>query len=235
MDKISSSEQSSANAASARAQQKRKEIEDLENQLIKEKALKESERTRILSDVNAKTQDQMVQISKEGEDRAEMLRNLQKARVMDMNANTQKQMEDLSKITADRIKALDDNARGQILKVQLGNMEKISSASEKSTDPFYRLKTFDATVAEDETGYTVKVKLPPHEAKNLFVTSEGKNVKLSLSRRYGEEVESEPNRKTTTKTHQSIQEVFTLTQKPDLKNMARTYDGTTVTMRLGKS
>lgn len=222
------------NAVQKRIEQKKREAVNEENSIVIEKAKIDQRKTKELREANEKTNADIVKISSEGEKMAEQFRNLQKAQALEMNSQQQSQFEKLSTETANRIRELNEVSKSQIHNVQKSTLEKVGNISDRSADPFYRLKSFDATISENQAAYLLNIKLPPHEAKNLFVTSDGNKVKLSLARSYADNLEVEPGHQNRTYSYQTILESFTLPSKTDAKHLTRNYENGVLTINLPK-
>jgi len=213
---------------------KRKENEDAENNLILEKARIERQRLKELSEAQEKTNQNLVAISKEGEALAGKNRNLQKSQMQNFEKTSNEHFEKLSKDTAERIRTLDQEAKDKLLKHQLSAMEKVKLATDKAEDPFYRQKSFQANIAEREKDYEVKIKLPPHEAENLFIRTENNTIKLSLARSFADKAQMEDGHQNRTSSYQTILESYTLPTHLDSKNMQREYKDGMLTITIGK-
>jgi HSP20 family molecular chaperone IbpA len=222
-------------AASQRIKQKRRELEDLENTLTKEKIQAESAGRKEIQAVNEKNSESLVKISKEGERLAEALRTQHRAQIQQVNEQQFDSYQKVAGNAAEQLKLMDEESRNQLLNFKKSAMEKVKSSADKATDPFYRLKSFDATIAEDETSFKIRIKLPAHEAENVYLATEGKQLKLSLARTFGDKAEIEPNHTNRTYSYQTILESFTLPAAVSPKNMTRDYKDGVLTIQLKKA
>ena len=225
----------SQGAAARALAQKRTALEEEENALEVQRAAAMRARGREASRIKEQSDKQLVEISKAGENQAEMVKKLNSDRIKSLNENTQKNFIDLSERTAAEIRRLDSDALKAIENHRLGTMEKVTSATSHSEDPFYRLKSLNPVLAEAEREFTVKVMLPEHEARNVFVTGEGQSLKLSLARRYQEQVKSaETNQNTKTSSFQTVVETLALPGAINARGISREYADGTLTIRIPK-
>jgi HSP20 family molecular chaperone IbpA len=114
-------------------------------------------------------------------------------------------------------------------------MEKIKSVTDRAEDPFYRLKSLDPVLTENESAYVIAVRLPPHEADNLFVSGEGPYLKLSLARRYQDNAKSEAgDRSTKTSSYQSVVEQIAMPGPYEARKIERKYENGVVSITVPK-
>lgn len=228
--------QAEANAQmSRRLVNKKNEIQDTENNLEAERHRAENAGKQKIQSEIEKNEANLVSISKEGAAQAEKMRTQFKAQNDAMNQHSSEQFQTLAQNAAERIRQLDQEAANQISNYQKGKMEKVANVTTRGEDPFYNLKSFNAQVSESETEYKVSVKLPAHEAQNLFVTSDNNQLKLSLARQYeGSQKFEDQNKSNRTYSYQTILENITLPGRPDMKKVTREYADGQLTIRIGK-
>lgn len=61
----------------------------------------------------------------------------------------------------------------------------------KNDDQFYRVETLNPVVNETEKEYIVSLKVPEHEKENVHLSVHGRDVKMTLTRKYSEMLEAE--------------------------------------------
>ena len=216
--------------------QKRKAVEDEGNALEVERGRMNRERMREATRIKEKTDKELVEISKAGENQAEMVKKLNSDRIQSLNDNTQKNFLALSESTAGEIRHLDADALKTIENHRMGTMEKVLNVTSQTEDPFYRIKSLNPTLSEGDREYTVKVALAEHEAKNLFITGEGQSLKLSLARRFQEQVKNGEQALTTkTSSYQTVVESLSLPGAINAKGIKRDYADGIVTITVPKA
>lgn len=228
--------QSDTNAQLAhRLVAKKNEILETEANLALQKGKTEAAGKRAIQETIDKNQDDLVLISKEGASQADKLRSQNRAQSEALIANSQDHFLKQSEDAASKIKAMDGRVATQISDFQRSKLEKLAYIEQRSEDPFYHLKSFDATVADSEKDYLLTIKLPAHEAQNLFVTADGKNLKLSLARGFEASEKLESGHRNSTSSYQTIVENITLPGKPDMKQVQREYADGKLTLRIAKN
>jgi HSP20 family molecular chaperone IbpA len=216
--------------------QKRKAVEDEESSLETDRARASRNRVREGNRIKEQNDKELVAISKAGENQAEMVKKLNSDRVQSLTENHQKNFLDLSESTAKEISRLNTEALKAIDDHRAGTMEKVTSVTSASEDPFYRIKSLNPSLTEGEREFTVKVALAPHEASNLFVTGENQGVKLSLARRFQEQVKNGEQALTTkTSSYQTVVETLNLPDAINAKGIRREYADGIVTITVPKA
>ncbi|MGZ3711496.1 MAG: Hsp20 family protein [Bdellovibrionota bacterium] len=227
----------STNAARQLAEKKRA-VEQEEASLQMDQARAQRDRLKMLQAEREKTEKDMVEISKQGSTQMENTKKLNTDRIHALNDNQQKNFDQLAAVTAEQIKSLDANSLKTINDHRQSTMEKLNFVTQQSEDPFYRLKSLNPVLSEAATEYHVKVALPEHEAKNLFISAEGQQLKMSLARRFQENAKGEGesgDRTTRTNSFQSIVEQLNIPGAFDSKGIRREYADGTVTVIVPKA
>lgn len=90
--------------------------------------------------------------------------------------------------------AILNNLKGH-LEADMRNMvESISTQkrmiANKTEDPFYRVETLNPMMAETEKDITVSLKVPEYEKENVHLSVHGRDIKLTLTRKYTDSLES---------------------------------------------
>ena len=223
------------NSAALRIAEKRQqqEVEEQRQQLELGRAQKDRERA--LEAAREKGDHQLVEISKAANNQLDSAKKINSERVLALTENQQKSYETLAAKTAEDIKRLDGDAFKAVEAHKAGSMEKIKNVTDRGEDPFYRLKSLDPVLATGDAAYTIQLKLPEHEAQNLFISGEGPYVKLSLARRFQDSAKAaEGGRLTRTNSYQSVVEQVAMPGAYDAKKIERTYKDGVMTITIPK-
>jgi HSP20 family molecular chaperone IbpA len=220
VDNVGSSEVSQARILA----QKKRALEDEKNAIEADRARAERERGKQSTSIKEKIDKEIVEISKQGEKQAELVKKLNSDRVQSLNENTQKEYLKIADTTAKEIQRLDVDAMNKINNHRNDRLEKLKLFEDKGEDPFYRLKGLNPVLSETEKEFTVKIAIAPHEAQNLYVSGEGTNLKLSLARRFQDQVKDlEKLSSTKTSSYQTVVETLTLPSGFEPKAIRREY------------
>ncbi len=225
-----------SNEASGRLVAKKKRDAEIEEQRLQmDLARQARENKKAAESVRDKGEKEVVEISNAASQQMEAMKKLNSDRVHALGDNSQKHYESLASTTAAEIARIDKQAFDAIQNRKAAGMEKIRNVTDRSEDPFYRLKSLNPVLGEADTNYTVKVSLPEHEAKNLFISGEGQYVKLSLARRFQDDVKDLENARTTkTSSFQSVSEQIAIPGAYDGKKISREYKDGVVTITIPK-
>ncbi len=209
-------------------------IEDQMKALETERARLEVERHKLTVDEENKTDGILVDISKQGEQQASTLQKANSARIQGIKQLGQENFDKLANDTAKRIGELNTEAANQIQNIRLSQADKLAFVSKQSEDPFYHLATFNPAMSETPENYEIKVALPPHEAKNLFVAAEPRQVRLSLARTFQDSEKTAANMQTKSSSYQTITESIQIPGSFDPKRISREYADGILTVKLPK-
>ena len=210
--------------------QKKKELVDEQTALERDRANVQRQRLDETQRAAAKTNQAVVEISREGERQLEVAKQLHRDRVQGLLDNNHANFERLAESTAAELRNVDEHAKNVIADRRAGTTERILNVNERTEDPFYRTKSLNPTFSENEREFTVRVTLPPHEAENLVIAGEGQALKLTLSRRFQEQTAA-PERSTVTRTSSfmTVSEQLRLPGAISAKGISREYaDGQVV-------
>jgi HSP20 family molecular chaperone IbpA len=225
----------SDSAAAQRIAQKKQQQEIEEQRVQLEIGRVQRERQRAVEAEKEKGDRELVEISRQASNQMDNARKLNTERVHALSENQQKSYETLAAKTAEEIQRADTDAAKTIEAHKFGSLERIKQVTNLGEDPFYQLKSLDPVLSENESAYTVQVKLPEHEAKNLFVSGEGPYLKLALARRFQDNAKApESKRTTTTNSYQSVVEQIAMPGAYDAKKIERSYADGMVTLKVPK-
>lgn len=215
--------------------QKRSAVQLEENALEIERGRSERARLREMAAEKEKTDKQIVEISKAAEYQVEASKKMNMERVRSLNENSEKSYTAIASTTAEKIKALEDQATKAIEGHTASSMERLKYVMSQSEDPFYRVKTLSPVMGENEKEYTIKLHLPDYEAQNVFASGEGDRVKISLSRRYNENVKNpEAGQTTKTSSYQTVVEQIDIPGAYEHKKIYKDYTDGILTVHVPK-
>jgi HSP20 family molecular chaperone IbpA len=223
------------NSASLRIAQKKNQQEIEEQRAQMELGRAARDRQVAVEGEREKTERQIVEISKAANNQLDSAKKMNSDRVHALSENQQKSYLDLASKTADDLKRLDKQALDTIEIHKASTLDKIKTVTDRGEDPFYKLKGLDPVLSTSDAAYTIKVPMSEHEAQNLFITGEGKYVKLSLARRFQDHASMpEGGRVTSTNSYQSVVEQIAMPGAYDAKKITRSYADGVVTINIPK-
>lgn len=215
---------------------KKKEVEDEQNALELDRATAVRNREKEKKLAFEKTNKDIVEISKSGEQQMDMVTKMNSERVRSLNENTQKNFEKIAQDTASGIALAKNESVKMIDDLKRSNLERVQLSADQAQSPFYRINSLSPVISEAETAYTVKIAMPEEEAKNLFMSGNGTNtLKISLARKFQDTAKfPEEARSTKTSNFQTIVETLNFTEAFDSKGLKKEYADGVVTISLPK-
>jgi len=78
-----------------------------------------------------------------------------------------------------------------IKKLVVSNSKIEKSIKEKAEDPFYRLNYLNPKVVENDKDVLVSIPVAEHEKENVQLSTNGRQIKISMSKKYGEILEDD--------------------------------------------
>jgi len=137
---------------------------------------------------------------------------------------THKEMlENLEQLAQERVKSL----KSSFSKVQ-------GSISDKAQDDFYRVKTLAPTISSNEKSYTISLQIPDHEKDNVQISTKNRDVKLTLTRRFSDNVEHQDGAKSESQKFETLTKKFTVADILSPTKIVKTYDGGTLRFTIDK-
>lgn len=128
-----------------------------------------------------------------------------------------------------------DQGARQLNALTQANAKKVASHADRTSDPFYRVHQFAASVDHAEKEIVVRVKVPEHEKDSVRLTLQAEGLVLSAARRFEDRMTNDDGRKVSTNAFQSYSESFPVTGKLEMKRMSREYADGHVTFRIPKA
>ncbi|ATH08108.1 hypothetical protein BIY24_09145 [Halobacteriovorax marinus] len=102
----------------------------------------------------------------------------------------------------DRIKQKFSNQINSIINSQMRSKTSVES---RGDDDFYKITALEPEITSLEKSYQISLKVPEHEKENVRLTAQGRDLTLSLTRKFSDTVESEDG----SSNQSSRSEVFT--------------------------
>lgn len=135
------------------------------------------------------------------------------------------------KTVLDRLKTLFDREFNNLVEK---NSEKLKSAENRISDPFYHLQVLEPNLREDDKYYYIDIKTPPHEKENYHVTAHDRKIKLSFNRR-SEERMDENGQVFTSKKSEAMTREINVAQIVKDKGVTESYKDGVLSYRLPKA
>jgi len=107
--------------------------------------------------------------------------------------------------------------------------------SSKVGDSFYRIETLNPSVIESEKELTVSLKVPDYEKENVHLSVHGRDLKLTLNRRYTDIMEATDGSTNRSTRNELFSKEFTSRDILDPKHIGQKYDKGILTFKIQKA
>ncbi len=107
--------------------------------------------------------------------------------------------------------------------------------SNKVGDSFYRIETLNPSVIESEKELTVSLKVPDYEKENVHLSVHGRDLKLTLNRRYTDIMEATDGSTNRSTRNELFSKEFTSRDILDPKHIGQKYDKGILTFKIQKA
>jgi HSP20 family molecular chaperone IbpA len=105
----------------------------------------------------------------------------------------------------------------------------------KNEDAFYRVETLNPAVLETEKDVSVSLKVPEHEKENVHLSVHGRDIKLTLSRKYTDSLESQDGSTNKSTRNELFSKEFTTNEILNPKLISQKYEKGTLTYKIQKA
>lgn len=107
--------------------------------------------------------------------------------------------------------------------------------NDKSQDPFYHITELSPIVTEEAQSYTVKLPVAEHEKNNVFLSSQGREIKITLSRKYDQTMTDGQNTQNRSTRSELFSKTFGVKDLLNPRNITQTYQDGILTFTVLKA
>jgi HSP20 family molecular chaperone IbpA len=133
------------------------------------------------------------------------------------------------------VKGLKERFDGEVNKLALSYAEQKEFKATRSEDQFYNMSTLTPTLKESANAYIVSMEIPEHEMDNFSLSAEKRRIKVSLTRRYEDRMDSPDGSVHTSKRSESHRKEFNVAQILDSANITRKYEDGVLSYKIPKA
>lgn len=152
-------------------------------------------------------------------------------RESDFKIRYQKMVEEHEKILNDLKTQVDSD----IKKMIASSATQMKTVSNKLNDSFYRVETLNPKTTELEKEVIVAIKIPEYEQENVHLSVHGRDVKMTLSRKYTDSMEAQDGSINKSTRNELFSKEFTVTDILDPKKITQKYENGTLTFKILKA
>ncbi len=104
----------------------------------------------------------------------------------------------------------------------------------KVEDQFYRIQTINPTILDGEKNYFVSLKIPEHEKENVHLSVRDRNIKMTLSRKFSDILESDDGSTNKNTRNELFSREFDSKDLLNSKGITQKYENGTLTFKIAK-
>ncbi len=106
---------------------------------------------------------------------------------------------------------------------------------DRGNDPFYRIDKLNPTMVEDIDVVTIKLPVSDYEKENVHLSTQGRNIKITLSRKYSDSVSSEGGGIDRSTRSELYSKEFNTKDLLSSKNITQNYEDGMLTFKIKKA
>jgi HSP20 family molecular chaperone IbpA len=131
----------------------------------------------------------------------------------------------------DRVKERFNNQVNSIVKDQMQYKKNIT---QKGGDEFYKVSSLNPTITEDLTGYNLSIQVPDHEKENVRLTAQKRDITISLTRKFKDEVKEENGHVNKSKRSEVFTKNLQTQSILNSRSITQSYNDGVLTFRIAK-
>ena len=114
------------------------------------------------------------------------------------------------------------------------NIKDKKTIEERGNDPFYQLEMLNPKLTEDAKNYYVHLEVPAHEREDVHLMAHGRELRLSMSKKYTASIESEDGSFNRTAKTQLYSKDFPVKDILNQKLISQKYENGILSFKIGK-
>jgi HSP20 family molecular chaperone IbpA len=114
------------------------------------------------------------------------------------------------------------------------NVKDKKNLSEREDDPFYQIEMLKPTFSEDTKNYYVHLEVPPHEKEDVHLMAHGREIRLTMSKKYNASIEGEDGSQNRTAKTQLYSKEFPTKEIMNQKLISQKYEDGILSFKIGK-
>lgn len=111
----------------------------------------------------------------------------------------------------------------EVRHLQNSTSEQKQTINEKSQDDFYRIKTIQPRIVDQDKHMIFELDVPKHEWENVHLSAQGRNIKMTIGRKYSDEATDDAGSRNKSSRSELFSKEFTVKDLLNPKTMTQTY------------
>jgi HSP20 family molecular chaperone IbpA len=114
------------------------------------------------------------------------------------------------------------------------NVKDKKTLSDREDDPFYQIEMLKPTFSEDTKNYYVHLEVPQHEKEDVHLMAHGREIRLTMSKKYNASIEGEDGSQNRTAKTQLYSKEFPTKEIMNQKLISQKYEDGILSFKIGK-
>lgn len=130
---------------------------------------------------------------------------------------------------------LQTNLDADMKKMVVSTSSQKKDVSDRVNDSFYRIETLNPSIMDAGKELIVSLKVPEYEKENVHLSAHGRNIKMTLNRRFADTMEANDGSVNRSTRNELYSKEFTAQDILNSKQISQKYDKGVLTFRIGKA
>lgn len=122
----------------------------------------------------------------------------------------------------------------EVRSLQNSTSQEKSNITTKSNDDFYRIKTLNPRVSDLGKEVLIELPIPEHEWENVHISVQGRNVKMTVGRKYSDEATDDIGNRNKSSRSELFSREFTVKDLLNSKALTQKYEDGIVKFKIAK-
>ncbi|MGB0454755.1 MAG: Hsp20/alpha crystallin family protein [Bacteriovoracaceae bacterium] len=202
---------------------------EFEDQVIRQEKDHKDSMTRLLVDQKNE------QDSRQDIHQAKMndLQQLQLQTLKEKDEHFKIKVKNMIEAHGENLKILEEKFKNQIEDLKIGQSKIKEDYQSKSHDKFYQISKIEPKIRQDKSFYYFDIEVPVYEKEKVHVTANDREVKISLSRDYKDNIEFNDQNYTSSRT-EVLSKEFEVPEILNGKDIKKSYEDGILSYRIAK-
>ena len=206
-----------------------------QREIDKAVADKEREHRKIIRKTEVENSRQLNERDRINQENLKRLDDANKNKLQQADVTLQKKVKQVQKESEDAISTLSLKTQKEINNLKQNESKDKSIISNRANDPFYSITNLNPRITDNEKEYILKISVPEHEKDSVIVGADGRNLKISHSRRYSDAAKNEDGTLSKSSRSETVSQSIKLEDLVNPRKITQTYDGNEIIFKIPKA
>lgn len=213
----------------------KKENEYAENMAKKSYSEQEREHTARLRNIKEENARQLNEKEKVNQENLKRVDETNKNKLLMAEKDFKGRIEQMQKESEQTIGNISSKAQKEINKLKESESKDKNLIKEKTKDPFYSMTNLNPRLINNEKEYLLRLSVPEHEKESVIVGGDGRNLKITQTRRFSDESKNENGTVNKSSRSESISQSIKLDDIINPRKITQSYKDNELTFKIPKS